>query len=704
MVRLAVDSAMDFVTKTLSSFSLSSSPFSQGALLDAGEEGTRIWKIYEGTIKKDGRPCTLFVFDATDLASRGQQPLAENMSAMLRKLRIPGLLKLIDSYTTSSGQVTIATEPVRPVSARLNEFSPMARQWALQTVLDTLDNLHKHTKCAHCNIQLSSLFETANGEWALGGFELAGFVPSDSPPLWSYGSLLPQNEQNCPPEIQRQGWQAVSSGGDRAAFAVDSWQFGRLARTMLGDNMPAQIQPIISSLMASGKRSTIVKTAASKEAFETPLVRVTEWASNPYALNEIEFSQLLITLNQCYNDIPAAFVGGKVLPELSKAVDAGKGGIDGIRLALALCCRLENPQFQNVAVPVIMKLFASMDRAVRLELLRSLPSFIDKVPDRDVQSKVFPAMGTGFVDTEAVIRRESLQAVKYIAPKLSSRQINGDLLRMLARTNSDAEEDIRAATIVLLCDLSELMDKSTRSSVIVTALARGLRDPTTTVRMAALQGLQKTSQHFTPKECAEKLVGPAASALLDTSLQVRQIAQRVFDMLIDRIKKASEELGDVGDRPSSAASNAITASAAPSAVSSIINLWGSSEAPAVPSPSPALPASQPSAVAAVVAPATENIAVKSSAGTGIVQETAVFQSNWDWEPEPAPKPKTRTLRPMAAKSGRPAAKPAAKPTAKPAVKPAARPAQQAAQRAAPPASKPAAINLEPDDDTEGWDW
>lgn len=689
---------MDFVTKTLSSFSLSSSPFSQGAPLDTGDDNTRIWKIYEGTVKKDGRPCTLFVFDATDVASRGQQPLAENMNAMLRKLRIPGLLKLIDSYSTSSGQITIATEPVRPISTRLNEFSPIAKQWALQTVLDTLENLHKHTKCAHCNIQLSSLFETANGEWALGGFELAGFVPSDSPPLWSYGSVLPHNEQNCPPEVQRQGWQAVSSGGDRAAFAVDSWQFGRLAKVVLGDKIPAQIQPIVSSLMASGKRSTIVKAAASKEAFETPLTRVAEWASNPYALNEMEFSQLLQILNQCYNDIPTAFVGGKVLPELSKAIDAGKGGIDGIRLALALSGRLGSAQFQKVALPIVLKQFASMDRAVRLELLRALPSFIDKISDRDVQSKVLPAMGTGFVDTEALIRRESLQAVRYLAPKLSSRQINGDLLRMLARTNSDTEEDIRAATVVLLCDISELMDKSTRSSVIVTALARGLRDSTTTVRTAALEGLRKTSQYFTPKECAEKLVGPAAAALLDNSLQVRQIAQSVFEMLVDRIKKASEELGDVTDRPSSAASNTSTASAAPSAVSSIMNLWGSSEAAAAAAPIPAAPpASAPAATNTLPARAAVNPPTY-SATPGIVQESADFQSNWDWEPEPEPEPapklKARTLRPM-----KPAAKPAPKPAAKPAPKPAPRLAKPAK-----PVAQPEPINLEPEDDAEGWDW
>lgn len=687
---VSVWSAMDFVTKTFGGFSLSSSPFTQGAAIDLGEEGSRIWRIYEGTVKKDGQPCTLFVFDAASPAAHGRQPLADNMAKMLRKLRIPGLLKIIDSYEASSGSLTIATEPVRPVSTRLDEFSLTAKQWALQTVLATLENLHKHTKCAHCNIQLNSVFETANGEWVLGGFEIAGFLSSDTQPLWSYGSYLPENEANCPPEVQRQGWQAISAGGDRAAFAVDAWQYGRLVQTLLGKNMSPKVRSIVASLTASGKRSAIVDVAASASALDTPLVQIAEWTANPYALNEIEFDQLLQSLFRSIEDLSPSFIGGKIYPELAKAVQANKGGIDAVRLALALACRLDNKKFESVAMPLIVTLFSSMDRAIRLELMRAMPSFIEKVPDRAAQSQILPAMNPGFLDSEALIRQESLAAMRQLAPKLTKRQRNGDMLRMLAKTNSDPVPDIRAATITLLSDLVELMEDSTRSSVVVTAIARGLRDQALVVRKASLDGLLKTSRYFTPKETAEKLVGPAATALLDGSAEVRRVAQEVFDILLERIKQASAELGDATDRPSSAASEASVTSAtsAPSisGMASVLNLWGSSPA-ATPPVVPVAPVqAAPIPVASPAVKVSQLMPEQS-----IVEESAVFNdTDWGWDAEP-----TEPVKPV---------KPNRNPRATRTLKPATQKPPATKQARAPTAPTAASLNLEPEDDTEGWDW
>ena len=49
-----------------------------------------------------------------------------------------------------------------------------------------------------------------------------------------------------------------------------------------------------------------------------------------------------------------------------------------------------------------MRLFASNDRATRVQLLHHLPSYVDKLSDEVINTSVLTHVATGFSDTNAV--------------------------------------------------------------------------------------------------------------------------------------------------------------------------------------------------------------------------------------------------------------------------------------------------------------
>lgn len=80
----------------------------------------------------------------------------------------------------------------------------------------------------------------------------------------------------------------------------------------------------------------------------------------------------------------------KILPELLKSVEFGGGGPKVFGAILKIGTKLADDEYESRLIPVIIRLFASPDRAMRVCLLDSLPLMIDRIPQRVVNDKVFP--------------------------------------------------------------------------------------------------------------------------------------------------------------------------------------------------------------------------------------------------------------------------------------------------------------------------
>lgn len=609
---------MDYFAKTFSSLGIGAGEFVKGDQIDTDPGFPLIWQVYKGTVRKDGSQCTLFEYSESTFP--GLNKLAENMARTLKKLRLPGLPKILGTEVTSKSFV-IALEPIIPLSKVLENFtSQLNVKWGLGSVLTTLKHLHD-AKCVVGNVHLGTVWVNTRGEWVLTGFEIASF-PNET--MYSYGSMLPDNNIK-PPEIVRNGWTAASE-------TIDSYQFGQLIKTLSKD--PALLKT--AQQLSSARRPTVAQI--NPVEFDTPLRHIDESLANMLMFNDFEFEKTLRLIQQHKADFEPQYIIGRILPVLIEAhTKSAKGGIELIRVILELCEYLQ--QEDDAVANLIVSLFGQMDRAIRFELLTKMKLYIQVIPDKLVQRNILPAMGTSFGDSEPMMRKESLESVLTLAPRLSSRQINSDLLKLLAKTNSDPEASLRARTVNILSNLATIMDAYTRSTVIVTALAKSLKDSAPEVRTAALHGLLLTADSFSAKESAEKLLGPAATAMLDGQHEVRALGRQIVQKLLETIMQKSTEMDTSLEGGAPLPERVIPSR------NSVSKLFGSAtpqpeDASSKPPPVPKEPVMRSPAVPSpAIGSAVSAFPTAPNSG-GVVTETAVFgASAWDddWddeEPEP----------------------------------------------------------------------
>lgn len=82
----------------------------------------------------------------------------------------------------------------------------------------------------------------------------------------------------------------------------------------------------------------------------------------------------------------------KVLPELLKSVEFGGGGAKVFGTVMQIGTKLSDEEYETQITPVVVRLFANPDRAIRVCLLNNFPLMIDHLPQKVVTDKIFPQM------------------------------------------------------------------------------------------------------------------------------------------------------------------------------------------------------------------------------------------------------------------------------------------------------------------------
>jgi SCY1-like protein 1 len=80
----------------------------------------------------------------------------------------------------------------------------------------------------------------------------------------------------------------------------------------------------------------------------------------------------------------------KLLPELLKSVEFGGGGPKVFAYVMKIGSKLPDYEYDQKLTPVLVRLFASPDRQIRVCLLDNLPQMIDHFPQKLVADKIFP--------------------------------------------------------------------------------------------------------------------------------------------------------------------------------------------------------------------------------------------------------------------------------------------------------------------------
>lgn len=244
------------------------------------------------------------------------------------------------------------------------------------------------------------------------------------------------------------------------------------------------------------------------------------------------------------DDFPEDFFKVKVLPELLKSVEFGGGGPKSFALVMRIATKLSDDEYDTQITPVIVRLFSSPDRALRVCLLDNLPLMIDHLSQKIVTDKIFPQMVTGFGDLAPVVREQTVKAVLVVVSKLSDRVINGELLRHLAKTANDEQPGIRTNTTICLGKIARNLGASSRAKVLSVAFSRSLRDPFVHARNASLMALAATADVFSEDECATKMLPAICPSLVDKEKMIRDQANKTLNIYLERVRKYGQTLPD----------------------------------------------------------------------------------------------------------------------------------------------------------------
>ncbi|KAJ3020363.1 hypothetical protein HKX48_000892 [Thoreauomyces humboldtii] len=505
----------------------------------------------------DKTAVSIFIFDIA--RNRDKLPLARNALKKCRTIRHPDVLRVLEGVETEA-KIIIGTEAVEPLTKQtpLKALNPNLVAWGLYKIAMALKFLNEDCKMIHGHVRVDSIFTTKAGEWKLGGLDLLSNVEKeDNPVLLVYGGHVPDAQKYAPPEIRRSTWATCRSN---PPHAVDSWAFGCLIHEIFNgtfsrpedlgarEAIPQELYPAYKSFLAPEPNGRMTmsdfldKGLWKKGYFDKDFISVTLALENLAIKDAFEKDAFMSKIDSSLSTFPTEFCTHKILPELIKALEFGGAGAKALAPILKLGSKLDSQEFDLLLVPIVVKLFASTDRAIRVSLCEGLPGLIGNLSAKIVTDKIFPNLALGFMDTSAVIREHTLKSVLVIVPKLSEKIVNNDLLRFLAKLQQDEEPGIRTNTTICLGKISKNLNDATKKRVLVPAFLRSFGDPFPPSRTAGLAALAATIDIYEATDCSQRIVPALSQLLLDPEKSVRKLAFNNIELFVRKLEKFADAM------------------------------------------------------------------------------------------------------------------------------------------------------------------
>ncbi|CAK9005208.1 unnamed protein product [Durusdinium trenchii] len=225
-----------------------------------------------------------------------------------------------------------------------------------------------------------------------------------------------------------------------------------------------------------------------------------------------------------------------VLPELLNAQRfPGQEAAHLLPSILKIGVTLKEDEFREKVAPLVVKLFASPDRAVRFRLLTSLGEMIEFLATR--------VLG-GDREVLGSVRRpfdRERQSMIFFVARLKPKTVENRVLKLLIKMMQDSEASIRTNALICVGRVSSHLPAASVSPTLMTVVGMGLKDPFTPCRCAALQTLSATSSCLSPEELAQKLLPGVCHRLIDPDQAVADMAFSTLSKLQDVVRQKMAE-------------------------------------------------------------------------------------------------------------------------------------------------------------------
>ena len=548
--------------------------FTIGDVVTTYATKTLTWSLREGTRTDDNTRVTIFML-AIEKDDEGSKELARNIVKRAKTLLLPGILRCYDA-TEHNGTVYIATEECLPLQNILDDDAQCESYYedkekykecvahGLHQVCHALNMMHQNG-LIHGNVGVESVYCLRSGEWRLFGLELVSQLQESHSIYHKYHHWLP--EYRRPPET------ANDSSGGGGGFgihtgvispAIDSWGLGCLIYAAFLKNLTAtlatsHVQEVraFRSMPRSLQNGYVGVTGAnpklrmSVEKFlqDSDFIGSSEYVKALQALEELALKDaadrdnFYRKLSSVLDLFPIRACKFTILAKLSVAVQYGGGSATALEPILKIGARLTDPVvFGELVAPIVITLFSSQDHLVRCRLLTTASQYAKLLPSALVNEKIWSHYVTGFANKNADMRELSVRALVHFAPHLSEKNVKEDVLRCISGLQQDREGPIRTNATICLCMIANYIPESVRCKTLVHGFGRMLKDPFGPSRVAAVRSILNSVQHILPTSMAELLLPAVAPMCVDPLHEVRDVALKAIDAMVERLRSHHGEM------------------------------------------------------------------------------------------------------------------------------------------------------------------
>uniref|UniRef100_A0A672MWT7 N-terminal kinase-like protein n=1 Tax=Sinocyclocheilus grahami TaxID=75366 RepID=A0A672MWT7_SINGR len=524
-------------------------------LLPENQEKSGIWTLSRGKRKTTSEPVSVFVYEVSQ-GTEEQTQLAKAALKRTKTLRHPNILSYVDGLETEKS-LYIVTEPVTPLAAHLKlqaekgGASDLEVSWGLHQIVKALSFLVNDCHLNHNNLGMWAVFVDRAGEWKLGGLDHVTSDQGDSISLPPPKVINPDLERYDPPE-------SPGNGGEK--WTGDVWRLGCLIWEVFNGNLPRA-----SSLRSLGKIPKQLVPHYCELVGANPKIRPNParfllncrspggFMNNSFVesclfLEEIQIKepaekqQFFQDLSENLDSFPEDFCKHKVLPQLLTAFEFGNAGAVVLTPLFKVGKYLSAEEYQQKIIPVIVKMFSSTDRAMRIRLLQQMEQFIQYLNEAAVNSQIFPHVVHGFTDTNPAIREQTVKSMLLLAPKLNEANLNQELMRHFARLQArDDQGPIRCNTTVCLGKIAPYLNAGMRQRVLISAFSRATKDPFPASRAAGVLGFAATHQYYSVAESASRILPTLCTLTMDPDKNVRDQAFKAIKSFLGKLETVSED-------------------------------------------------------------------------------------------------------------------------------------------------------------------
>ncbi|KAM9833591.1 N-terminal kinase-like protein isoform X1 [Syngnathus typhle] len=521
-------------------------------ILPDSQEKSGIWSLHRGKRKSNAEPVSVFVHEVAQ-GSEQQTQLAKAAFKRMKTLRHPNILAYVDGLETEKS-LYLVTEPVTPLAVHLKGVpSELEVSWGLHQIIKALSFLINDCHLLHNNLGLWAIFVDRAGEWKLGALDHVS--PEQGDPngvsLPDPKSIYPDMEKYDPPEMP-------SCSGEK--WAGEVWRLGcliwevfngPLGRTSslrsLG-KIPKALVPHFCELVGANPRARpnparFLQNCRSPGGFLS-----NSFVESNLFLEEIQIKEpgekqrFFEDLSENLDSFPEDFCKHKVLPQLLTAFEFGNAGAVVLTPLFKVGKFLSAEEYQQKIIPVIVKMFSSTDRAMRIRLLQQMEQFIQYLNEAAVNSQIFPHVVHGFTDTNPAIREQTVKSMLLLAPKLNESNLNQELMRHFARLQArDEQGPIRCNTTVCLGKIASYLNAGTRQRILISAFSRATKDPFAASRSAGVLGFAATHNYYSLSEVAARILPTLCAITVDPDKSVREQAFKAIKSFITKLETVSED-------------------------------------------------------------------------------------------------------------------------------------------------------------------